>query len=37
MELKTYNDAIQSIRDYDIEKKNILTNVYNILQNYEII
>lgn len=37
MEFKTYNEAIECFRDYDYEKKEILSNVYFLLKNYEII
>lgn len=37
IDFKTYEEAIINIRDYDIEKKNILNNVYEILKNFEII
>ena len=33
MEWKTYDDCVESIRDYNIEKISILTNVNNFIQN----
>ena len=33
MEWKTFNDCIESIRDYNVEKSSLLTNVHNFIQN----
>jgi ADP-ribose pyrophosphatase YjhB (NUDIX family) len=33
MEWKSYNDCIESIRDYNVEKSCLLTNVHNFIQN----
>ena len=33
MEWKTYNDCIESIRDYNVEKSYLLTNVHNFIQS----
>ena len=32
----TYDEAMTSIRDYNIEKKDVLTHVHNMLNNYRI-
>ena len=34
LEWKSYQDCISSIRPYNLEKKKILTNIYNLLQEY---
>ena len=36
MEWKTYDDAMNIIRPYNLEKKNILTRVENILNRYKL-
>lgn len=36
LEWKTYNDAINCLRDYDYEKKEILEHLYQVLHNYDI-
>ena len=33
MEWKSYNDCIESIRDYNVEKSCVLTNVHNFIQS----
>ena len=33
MEWKTFNDCIESIRDYNVEKSCVLTNVHNFIQS----
>jgi hypothetical protein len=33
MEWKSFNDCIESIRDYNIEKSSLLTNVHNFIQS----
>ena len=33
MEWKTFNDCIESIRDYNVEKSSLLTNVHTFIQN----
>jgi len=33
MEWKSYNDCIESIRDYNVEKSCLLTNVHNFIQS----
>jgi 8-oxo-dGTP pyrophosphatase MutT (NUDIX family) len=37
LEWKTYNQCMESIRPYNIEKKNIITNIHNILNTYQLI
>jgi ADP-ribose pyrophosphatase YjhB (NUDIX family) len=36
MEWKTFNDCLDSIREYNLEKKRIITNIYNCLTKYKI-
>jgi len=36
MEWKTYEECIKCIRPYNLEKKNIITNIYNCLQKYKL-
>ena len=36
VEWKTYDDAKASIRDYNIERKELLDNIHDVLTNYEI-
>jgi len=36
MEWKTYEDCVNSIRSYNLEKKRIIENVYNCLTQYKI-
>lgn len=36
MEWKKYEDCIQSIRSYNVEKKRLLTNIYNCIQKYKL-
>ena len=36
MEWKTYEECIECIRPYNLEKKQLLTNIYNVLCNYKI-
>jgi 8-oxo-dGTP pyrophosphatase MutT (NUDIX family) len=37
IEWKTYEECIESIRDYNLEKKNIIENIHNMLLEYNII
>jgi len=34
MEWKSYNNCIKDIRSYNLEKKRLITNIYNCLQKY---
>ena len=36
LEWKTFNECIESIRPYNLEKRKILTNIYNLLQQYRL-
>jgi len=36
LEWKSYEDCIKSIRPYNLEKKKIITNIYNLLQEYRL-
>jgi ADP-ribose pyrophosphatase YjhB (NUDIX family) len=36
MEWKTYDDCMQSIRYYNLEKKRIITNINNLLKSYKL-
>lgn len=36
MEWKTYDDCLTSIRDYNLEKQNMLTKIHNMLLNYNL-
>lgn len=36
MEWKTYEECIECIRPYNLEKKQLITNVYKALQNYKL-
>lgn len=36
MEWKTYNDCIQCIRPYNLEKKRVITNIFNSLNKYRL-
>lgn len=36
LEWKSYEDCVKSIRPYHLEKKNILSNIYNLLQEYRL-
>ena len=36
MEWKTYNDCIDSIRPYNLEKKRVITNIYQSLKKYKL-
>jgi 8-oxo-dGTP pyrophosphatase MutT (NUDIX family) len=35
LEWKTYNECLQSIRPYNLEKHNLIRNINQILQKYE--
>jgi 8-oxo-dGTP pyrophosphatase MutT (NUDIX family) len=37
IEWKTYEECLQSIRPYNLEKKQVITNIHNILQKYQVI
>ena len=37
MEWKSYAECISTIRTYNLEKKNILTNIYNTIKNYPLL
>ena len=34
MEWKSYDNCIKDIRSYNLEKKRLITNIYNCLQKY---
>ena len=36
MEWKTYDESIQAIRSYNLEKKEVLTRVDTLLNNYKL-
>ena len=36
LEWKSYDECIKSIRPYNLEKKKILGNIYNLLQEYRL-
>ena len=36
LEWKSYEDCNASIRPYNLEKKKILANIYNLLQEYRL-
>jgi len=36
LEWKSYEDCVKSIRPYHLEKKKILSNIYNLLQEYRL-
>ena len=36
MEWKNYKECMNSIRPYNIEKKRVITNIHNCLQNYHL-
>ena len=37
MEWKSFDDCLSTIRSYNLEKKRILTNIYNTLKNYPLL
>ena len=36
LEWKSYSDCLDSIRPYNLEKKKIIVNIYNMLQEYRL-
>ena len=36
MEWKTYDECMECIRPYNLEKKQLLTNIYNVLCKYKL-
>ena len=36
LEWKTFSECLKSIRPYNLEKKKIITNIYNLLQQYKL-
>ena len=36
IEWKTYDECLESIRPYNLEKKKIITNIYNLLKEYRL-
>ncbi len=36
LEWKTFNECLKSIRPYNLEKKKIITNIHNLLQQYKL-
>jgi 8-oxo-dGTP pyrophosphatase MutT (NUDIX family) len=36
IEWKTYDECMSSIRPYNLEKKKLITNIYNVLQEYRL-
>ena len=36
IEWKTYNECLECIRPYNLEKKNLITNIYKLLQEYRL-
>ena len=37
MEWKSFDNCLSTIRSYNLEKKRILTNIYNTLKNYPLL
>jgi hypothetical protein len=36
LEWKTFGECLKSIRPYNLEKKKIITNIHNLLQQYKL-